>query len=184
MRYFIYEKVNPVRVKITEYESHNALLEHLYYKFKHNRFGRLEEDHDIAQDIKSRFGVSWNNDEIDPKPYIITDKLGRKISPNILLEWLDGFEPQNKERRRWSSRWSNIWDNWLGFRCGPVPHTGVCHWGRSVGPKMNSEIRAAQNNIFVRAKRSFNRLITDRGDSGRKRRSRGWKNNKKRRQWM
>ena len=148
-------------------------------KFKRNRFGRPEEGYNITQDIKSKFGVSWTNDEIDSKPYIIADGLGRKISPNILLEWLDGFEPQNKDKKRWTSRWRNIWNNWLGFRRGPVPYTGRYHYGRGTSPKMNSEIRAAQDNIFVRAKRSFNRLAKDREDKKRGSYPRGWKNNKK-----
>ena len=112
--------------------------------------------------------------------------MGRIISPNILIEWIKDFDPDKAKpnrRRRWSWRWQNMWDNWLGFRNGPVPYTECYHGGSSVGPKLGSERRAALDKKFIRKKRSFNSLQPDwRRRRGKK--SRGWKSNRKRKQWM
>jgi|GEM_PF-6879403 hypothetical protein len=183
MKYLIYTKINPVRVEVKEYNSKEELLDKLYYEVRPQRFGRPDDNIDIEYIIKTKYGISWNNEELDFKPSIVVDKLGRKIPPYILCQWLENYEPSSNKKRRWQTRWRSMWNNWLGFRNGPVPYTGKGNWGKGSGPKINSEMRASQDTLFTRAKRSFRKLYSER-ESHKRYFSRGWKNNKKRKQWM
>lgn len=184
MKYFIHRKINPVRVEVRQHDSRYDLLKFLYSDYDMT----LEFDYNMREklkwDINSRFCINWNN-ECDVKKQIVVDELGRIISPIILIEWFGDYRPQEKRPSFFMSWRNTSIYNWLGFRNGPVPYTGVGNYRCSSGGiKIGSELRASQDREFTRKKRSFTRLSTDAGYGRRSRRTRGWKNSKKEKQWM
>jgi len=185
MKYFVHRRVNPVRVEVTQYNSRNDLLRKIYDGNNSSRRHYDEEDPDFDLYVKTRFCINWNSDK-DNKKEVVTDEIGRTISPVVLIEWMLDYVPDTNKRNTYYMSWRKaaIY-NWLGFRNGPVPYTGVGNYRCGTGGiKIGSELRAAQDREFARKKRSFNRLLTDAGFGRRSRRTRGWKNSKRRKQWM
>jgi len=121
-----------------------------------------------------------------PVDYIVFDEYYRVINTDVLIKDLENLPEPKYYYRKWKFKNNK---NWPGFRNGPVPYTGVKRFRFSSyykSPRTTSERRYVYAHPeYVRPKRGIRALPNDWDDIPKGRRSRGWKEqSKKKRQWM
>jgi len=181
-RYFVLSKNG----KLKQFDNYLKLLEwfKLGYYWRHQHRPYYPEQEKIR-----KVGHNWNEN----CEYIVFDSLNRVVDAGRLAADVKRLEEQEDERmanrrRRSISEW-RIRNNWLGFRNGPVPHTG---YGNKAGGRGFKKMRTTQelrrnswDGRYARAKRTRRYLPNNWDDVRYGRRAyKSWKNQKKRKQWM
>lgn len=182
-----------------KFDSYEKLLRWLdryrlvYHPWRNKKTGRID-----------RVGNSWSDTRVivrynrwplpfcerirEPVEFIVFDAHNRVVNLEYLSKDLEKLS-QEKDSYSWRSwQFRRIEKNWLGFRSGPVPHTG---YGNKAGgswyrrPRTTQELRRNSWDYKHARKRRCKKLLPNAWDDlPRHSRGRSWKRQKKRKQWM
>ena len=117
--------------------------------------------------------------------YVVYDYLWRVVRKEIIAEALE--QPRKDFNfRRWN--WGRVLENYLGFRAGPVPHTGRSKYNfyayyRSISTTQERRWNCAHKKYTRGSRRNLRSAWDDIRRSDRDIKH-SWKKQKKRKQWM